>query len=527
MAPPRHRPSGFGASSGGAWEIGMVRMPFFVPGDDGVAIRPLLALVMDGSGLIRATASGHPEHPSEALAKVLQQAIHHPPSGLQPGNPQQVVVPSARLLEALRPLLPDVAIEVGPTPHLDTAMAALREDFQVERKSGDDQATHTYLTADITPDAMAGFFEAAAALYERKPWQVIPSDAPLFQVSSTALGIRGWTGCVIGQNRESHGVIMFDSIAAYEHYVQLAKIAEQQGTIPGAGFPRQRAINYEPKAAMPASLLKEIARYHWPVAKGDGYPTVMLIEPDLVLAPPTREDLGRLEGVARALVRLIDDIPDLPRRWREPEGLRKRYRLTVQGQEVSMTIGVAGDAPVAPSQQAQERQERVPAAMQAKVDALMQSIDGFCDSHLNAEYRQLLLAAVCALARKRPSPLLGGREPSWCAGIVHAIGMANFLFDKTQTPHCKAPEIYAAFGVSAQTGQAHSKKVRDLLKIGVFDPKWTLPSKLDDSPLAWMLEVDGFIMDIRTMPLDIQIQACAQGLIPYVPALRRDDAAKA
>jgi hypothetical protein len=27
------------------------------------------------------------------------------------------------------------------------------------------------------------------------------------------------------------------------------------------------------------------------------------------------------------------------------------------------------------------------------------------------------------------------------------------------------------------------------------------------------------------MPLDIQIQACAQGLIPYVPAMRRDELA--
>ncbi len=521
MAPPRQRPSGFGTSPASTWEIGMARLPFFVPGDDGQTIRPLLALVMDGSGPIRATAMGHPEHPSEALAKALQEAIHHPHSGLQPGSPQQVTVPNARLLEELRPLLPGVAIEVGPTPRLDDAMAALREDFQVQRQPGDDQAIHTYLTADVTPEAMAGFFEAAAALYERKPWQVIPSDSPLFQVSSTALGIRSWTGCVIGQNRESFAVIMFDSIAAYEHYVHLAKIAEREGTRPVADFPRQRAINYEAKAAMPARLLKEIARYHWPVAKGDGYPTVMLIEPDLVLAPPTLVDLGRLEGVARALVQLIDDIPDLTRRWQGPEVLRKRYRVAVQGEVVSMTIGMACDAPVARSQ---ERQERVPAALQTKVDALMQSIDGFCERHLNAEYRQLLLAAVCALARKRPSPLLAGREPSWCAGIVHAIGMANFLFDKTQTPHCKAPEIYAAFGVSAQTGQAHSKKVRDLLKIGAFDPKWTLPSKLDDSPLAWMLEVDGFIVDIRTMPLDIQIQACAQGLIPYVPAMRRDEA---
>lgn len=79
---------------------------------------------------------------------------------------------------------------------------------------------------------------------------MIPSDSPLFQASSTALGIRGWTGCVIGQNRESYAVIMFDSIAAYEHYVHLAKIAAREGTRPVADFPRQRAINYEAKAAM-------------------------------------------------------------------------------------------------------------------------------------------------------------------------------------------------------------------------------------------------------------------------------------
>jgi len=163
---------------------------------------------------------------------------------------------------------------------------------------------------------------------------------------------------------------------------------------------------------------------------------------------------------------------------------------------------------------------KVPAALQPKVASLLAAIDGFCSSHLNEEYRQLIHAAVAALARKRPSPLLGGREPSWCAGVVHAIGCANFLFDKTQTPHCTAPQIYAHFGVSAGTGQSHSRKVRDLLRIAPFSSRWTLPSMLDDAPLVWMVELDGFIVDARSLPLEIQMQACAKGLIPYVPALR-------
>jgi hypothetical protein len=39
-------------------------------------------------------------------------------------------------------------------------------------------------------------------------------------------------------------------------------------------------------------------------------------------------------------------------------------------------------------------------------------------------------------------------------------------------------EIYTAFGIFAQTGWAHSKKVLDLLSIRAFDPKWPLPSQL-------------------------------------------------
>jgi hypothetical protein len=42
---------------------------------------------------------------------------------------------------------------------------------------------------------------------------------------------------VFGQNRESYGLILFDSIAASEHYVQLAKNAEREGSRPVTGFP--------------------------------------------------------------------------------------------------------------------------------------------------------------------------------------------------------------------------------------------------------------------------------------------------
>lgn len=160
---------------------------------------------------------------------------------------------------------------------------------------------------------------------------------------------------------------------------------------------------------------------------------------------------------------------------------------------------------------------RVPVALRETFEAIACRTDAFCDQHLNDEYKQLIRQALAALCRKRPSPLLKGKASSWAAGVVHALGMVNFLFDATQTPHCKAAEIWAYFGLASSTGQNHSKKIRDTLGMSEFDPTWTLPSRMDANPLIWMLEVNGYLVDVRHLPLEVQDIAFAKGLIPYVP----------
>jgi hypothetical protein len=43
---------------------------------------------------------------------------------------------------------------------------------------------------------------------------------------------------------------------------------------------------------------------------------------------------------------------------------------------------------------------------------------------------------------------------------------------------------------------------------------------MDDNPVAWTLEVNGFIMDIRHAPRELQEAAFEKGLTPYIPADR-------
>lgn len=92
----------------------------------------------------------------------------------------------------------------------------------------------------------------------------------------------------------------------------------------------------------------------------------------------------------------------------------------------------------------------------------------------------------------------------------------NFLFAPGKAPHLTAGELCALFGVGQSTGAARAGEIRKTFKMYQLDPEWCLPSKLDQNPLVWMIEVDGFIVDVRHTSREIQEQALRLGLIPYL-----------
>jgi hypothetical protein len=161
--------------------------------------------------------------------------------------------------------------------------------------------------------------------------------------------------------------------------------------------------------------------------------------------------------------------------------------------------------------------QNVPKEMQARFDEITQLTDAFSQAYLNEEYAQLCRQLTATLCRKRPSPLSQGKATTWACGIIHALGMVNFLFDASQTPHIPASQIWDYFGLSSSTMQAKSKQIRDLLGIYPMDPDWTIPSMIDQNPLIWMLQVNGLIVDVRHAPREIQEEAFRKGLIPYIP----------
>ncbi len=161
--------------------------------------------------------------------------------------------------------------------------------------------------------------------------------------------------------------------------------------------------------------------------------------------------------------------------------------------------------------------ERVPKNMQDVFENITAVTDAFSEKHLNENYISLLRKLTAALCRKRPSPLLQGNINTWIAGMIHALGMVNFLFDKSQTPYVSSAFISEYFNLGQSTMTNKSKQIRELMKMSQWDPNWMLPERIEDSPMVWMISLNGLIVDSRRLPKHIQEEAFEKGLIPYVP----------
>jgi Domain of unknown function (DUF6398) len=172
------------------------------------------------------------------------------------------------------------------------------------------------------------------------------------------------------------------------------------------------------------------------------------------------------------------------------------------------------------------RQSRppVPLKMLPVYDAVTDLTDSICKEHLTDEYTCLAREMAAALCRKRPSPLAQGQVNSWACGVLVALGRINWLFDRSQNPYFKMAELCDFFGVAQSTGAAKATQIKKALNLKFADPRWTLASKMDDHPYAWVIELNGFPVDVRMLQKHIQEKLFEAGLIPYLPPERMSDA---
>jgi hypothetical protein len=145
---------------------------------------------------------------------------------------------------------------------------------------------------------------------------------------------------------------------------------------------------------------------------------------------------------------------------------------------------------------------KIPVALRPRAAELIAVTDRFCVERLDAEYADLCRRLIARLARKRPSPLERGEARSWAAGVIHALGTVNFLFDPSHEPYMRADQLAAGLGVSKATAANKAGRIRDLLGLAPLEPEFCRSELLEDHPYAWLVEVDGFLVDARWLVSD-------------------------
>jgi len=155
-----------------------------------------------------------------------------------------------------------------------------------------------------------------------------------------------------------------------------------------------------------------------------------------------------------------------------------------------------------------------------RAQAIIDITDHMCHEHLDDEYGRIARRLIARVARKRPSPLARGDARIWAAGVVYASGQINFLFDPTQTPHLTAKQLAEGLGVVQTTMANKAGLINRTLGIGIFEPELTRIAMLEQHPMAWIVEIDGLLIDARMLPPEIQDEARRRGLIPDLDRLR-------
>ncbi len=142
--------------------------------------------------------------------------------------------------------------------------------------------------------------------------------------------------------------------------------------------------------------------------------------------------------------------------------------------------------------------------IEEKTQQLIGMTGSFCQQFLDEDYKQLCEKLVRKMSRKRAVPFLSGRMEIWAAAVVYALGSINFLFDKSFEPYATAEDICNYFGTSKSTTSQKSKVIRDLFKMGYYDPEFSTNHMKENSPFSNLAMINGLIVDKRHLAPEIQ-----------------------
>jgi hypothetical protein len=234
-------------------------------------------------------------NPAEPLsfAEVLERTIRNPLVG-SPRKPTHLRVADPTLAAELRAAIPDLMVEVGPTPELDAVFEHLSDSM-----TGEESAASYFEDGRVALPDLQRLFAAAARLYPLAPWRFM-DDGQLLQLDIPALGIEGACVSIIGALGESIGFLIFPSLLGFDSFRKVADAPlPKRGKLDlGTSI---LSLNFETTEDLPPSMRREVMSKGLPIADAQAYPRVEHRDRDGVLRPLTAHDIRIATACATAL----------------------------------------------------------------------------------------------------------------------------------------------------------------------------------------------------------------------------------
>jgi hypothetical protein len=309
-------------------------MPSYVTGE-GEPYRPSVLLWMGPDGAIVGTHMARPHEILESAAASLRSAIEQPMHG-EPHAPDRIRVASDHLAKAARVGHPSIDFVVAPTPELDDVVSSMQTYFG---ETNEEPPSYLELGAgprgEPNPEAVADFFDAAAALYRAQPWNVVPADVGWIALTVESHGIEDGVIMIVGQAGESYGIVLFDDAEGVYQYMAASE-AFERGEEPE--LPRHSMLSFDLAEELQPNLVDEVKAHRWKIAGPAAYPWLAHVDEDRVSRPPSARELSLISAICRALAKLMRSKSKIAEAWAGGDPVEQTVRAKTHAGTITVTL---------------------------------------------------------------------------------------------------------------------------------------------------------------------------------------------
>lgn len=268
----------------------------------GGSIRPWIAVVVSTTDDLVLTFQLFGEPPTlSMLDRLLHDALLHPESG-DPHRPTQIQFPDEDdWIEYFRPRLEALGIDCAVAADLSGADAFL-EDLASQLSALEDrleagEVPHSPALLDVpgvSPDAIAGLFDAAAGYFTQAPWRRV-GERPV-QIAGDRFQGGPWYAILMGQGGMTSGLVLYDDLDSILE-IQSGALSHEES----ARRTTALAVVFGDREDLVDEDVAAAREHHWPVAGPRAWPCVYRMQPGLAMRPPLAWEVTLLEASLRAL----------------------------------------------------------------------------------------------------------------------------------------------------------------------------------------------------------------------------------